>query len=43
MSHALTLITFVPIAGMVLILALPDSMKHGVQVDRGGGHRTATR
>src|SRR5271168_1634112 len=27
MSHALTLITFVPIAGMVLILALPDSMK----------------
>ena len=23
MSHALTLITFVPIAGMVLILALP--------------------
>ncbi|MGB3552677.1 MAG: NADH-quinone oxidoreductase subunit M [Candidatus Binatus sp.] len=28
MSHALTLITFVPIAGMVLILALPDSMKN---------------
>ncbi len=27
MSHALTLITFIPIAGMVLILALPDSMK----------------
>ena len=27
MSHALTLITFVPIAGMVLILALPDAMK----------------
>src|SRR5258708_24884236 len=27
MSHALTLITFVPIAGMVLILAVPDSMK----------------
>src|ERR1039458_6590639 len=28
MSHALTLIPFVPIAGMVLILALPDSMKN---------------
>src|SRR5712671_4776988 len=28
MSHALTLITFIPIAGMVLILALPDSMKN---------------
>ena len=27
MSHVLTLITFIPIAGMVLILALPDSMK----------------
>src|SRR5271155_5793365 len=27
MSHALTLITFIPIAGMVLILALPDAMK----------------
>src|SRR5882762_3126065 len=27
MSHALTLITFIPIAGMALILALPDSMK----------------
>ena len=28
MSHALTLITFIPIAGMALILALPDSMKN---------------
>ena len=28
MSHPLTLITFVPIAGMVLILALPDSRRH---------------
>ena len=28
MSHVLTLITFIPIAGMVLILALPDSMKN---------------
>ena len=27
MSHVLTLITFIPIAGMVLVLALPDSMK----------------
>src|ERR1700689_55023 len=27
MSHVLTLITFIPIAGMILILALPDSMK----------------
>src|SRR6266478_811759 len=27
MSHALTLITFIPIAGMALILALPDSVK----------------
>src|SRR6202166_4280485 len=27
MSHLLTLITFVPIAGMVLILALPDASK----------------
>src|ERR1700722_13121681 len=27
MSHVLTVITFIPIAGMVLILALPDSMK----------------
>jgi len=28
MSHALTLITFVPVAGMVLILALPGAMKN---------------
>src|SRR5208337_1792561 len=28
MNHALTLITFIPIAGMLLILALPDSMKN---------------
>ncbi len=28
MSHALTLITFFPVAGMVLILALPDAMKN---------------
>src|SRR5271163_3593164 len=28
MSHALTLITFIPIAGMVLVLALPDAMKN---------------
>src|SRR6202166_4716671 len=28
MSHVLTLITFIPIAGMALILALPDSMKN---------------
>ena len=42
MSHALTLITFVPIAGMVLILALPDSMKQAFEVDRGGGDDTAT-
>jgi NADH-quinone oxidoreductase subunit M len=27
MNHALTLITFVPIAGMVLILVMPDAMK----------------
>ena len=27
MSHALTLITFIPLIGMVLILALPDAMK----------------
>ena len=27
MSHVLTLITFIPIAGMILVLALPDSMK----------------
>ena len=27
MNHALTLITFIPLAGMVLILAMPDAMK----------------
>src|SRR5438067_9403542 len=27
MNHALTLITFVPIAGMVLILAMPQAIK----------------
>src|SRR5215470_10550916 len=27
MSHALTLITFIPIAGMLLILSMPDAMK----------------